>query len=328
MQRGAGTYAGAMLTVRVSAPAALADRAEQILRDGPSLVSLARYPGASVDPPGDVLVAMLERDAVNDVVQALVGLGVAREGTILVEEPGTWISQRALKVEQSSPDSDNVVWSQVVAQAYDQSRITAVFLAFMIMATLLAAIAVIINSPILVIGAMVLGPEFMAVVALGVALVRRRPHLLRQAAATLAVGFTVSIVVTMAFVGFTRLIGFVTPQMLRDERPDVSFIYTPNWWSLIIAVIAAAAGVLALTSSRSTGIIGVFVSVTTIPASGYFAVAVVFGRWDEALGSIAQLAINITGMAIAGWLTLALREVTSQRVSRLLARRSRAHTRT
>lgn len=313
-----------MLTVRVSAPAALANRAERILRDGPSLVSLERYPGASVTPAGDVIIAMLERDAVNDVVRSLIDLGVAHEGTILVQDPGTWISERALEVEKASPDSDNVVWSQVIAQAYDQSRISAVFLAFMVMATLLAAIAVITNSPVLVIGAMVLGPEFMAVIALGIALVRRRPGLLRQAARTLTVGFTVSILVTMAFVAIARLIGLATPELISAPRPDVSFIYTPNWWSLIVAVIAAAAGVLALTSSRSTGIIGVFVSVTTIPASGYFAVAVVFGRWDEALGSIAQLAINITGMAIAGWLTLELREVTSQRVSRLLARRRRS----
>ncbi|HAN71924.1 MAG TPA: DUF389 domain-containing protein, partial [Actinobacteria bacterium] len=104
---------------------------------------------------------------------------------------------------------------------------------------------------------------------------------------------------------------------------DVAFIYTPNWWSLLVAVIAAAAGVLAITSSRSMAIVGVFISVTTIPASGNVAVAAVFGNWDEVAGSAAQLGINITGMAVAGWLTLALRQVTAERVSRALARRAR-----
>lgn len=311
-----------MLMVRVSVTAALADQAERILRDGPSLVTLSRFRGASVDPEGDVLVALLERDAVNDVVTQLNEIGVPQHGTVLIQDPGTWVSERALTVERESPDSDNVVWPEVVEQAYQQSRVTPMFLAFMIMATLLAAIAVITNSPILVIGAMVLGPEFMAVIALGLALVRRRPSLFRRASVTLIVGFTVSILATMLFVQVARMVGLISDEDIYAPRPDVAFIYTPNWWSLIVAVIAAAAGVLALTSSRSTGIIGVFISVTTIPASGNFAVAAVFGQWHEALGSAAQLAINIAGMAVAGWLTLELRQWTSERVSRVLARRA------
>lgn len=103
-------------------------------------------------------------------------------------------------------------------------------------------------------------------------------------------------------------------------RPGVSFIYTPNAWSFIIAIIAAAAGVLALTSAQSTGIIGVFISVTTIPASGNIAVGIVFARWDEVLGSALQLGINLAGMAIAGWITLALRQWMADRTSRALVR--------
>ncbi len=312
-----------MLTVHVSVPAELADQAEAILRDGPSLVTLTRVRGASVEPLGDVITAMLERDAVNDVVDRLVAVGVPRQGCILIQDPGTWVSRPGLEVHQASPDSDNVVWSEVIEQAYAQSRITGVFLAFMIMATLLAAIAVITNSPILVIGAMVLGPEFMAVISLGLALVRRRPTLLRQALITLIVGFTVSILATMAFVLLARLVGLVSIDDIYSPRPDVAFIFTPNWWSLIVAAIAAAAGVLAITSARSMAIVGVFISVTTIPASGNVAVAAVFGNWHEVAGSAAQLGINIAGMAVAGWLTLELRQWTSDRVSRALARRGR-----
>jgi uncharacterized hydrophobic protein (TIGR00271 family) len=312
-----------VLTLRVSCPVELATRCGQILKAAPSLTSLARYPGASIDPPGDVFEAQLERDAVNDLVRALTELGVPRDGSIQILEPGTWVSERALKAEQTSPDADNVVWPQVIEQAYEQSKITPIFLAFITMATLLAAIAVITDSPILVIGAMVLGPEFMAVIALGLALVRKRHELLRQAARTLTLGFLFSISATVGFVAIARLVGLVTTSEITAQRPGVEFIYSPNAWSLIVAVIAAAAGVLALTTSMSTGIIGVFISVTTIPASGNIAVGLVFGQWNQVAGSAAQLAINIAGMALAGWATLALRQRMSQRTSRELARRSR-----
>ena len=262
----------------------------------------------------------MERDAVNDLLGALMDLGVQQRGTIQILQPNSWVSQRAYDAEQASPDTDNVVWSQVIEQAYEQSKITPIFLAFMTMATLLAAIAVITDSPILVIGAMVLGPEFMAVIAMGLALVRKRPHLLRQAARTLLLGFAFSITVTVGFVALARGSGLATLADVTAPRPGVSFIYTPNVWSFIVAIIAAAAGVLALTSSQATGIIGVFISVTTIPASGNIAVGIVFARWDEVLGSAAQLGINLTGMAIAGWITLALRQWMADRTSRALAR--------
>jgi uncharacterized hydrophobic protein (TIGR00271 family) len=311
-----------VLTVRVSCPAELTGRCEQILQAVPSLTSMSRFPGASIDPPGDVFEAQVERDAVNDVVGALTELGVPARGTIQILQPGSWVSQRALDAEQQSPDADNVVWPQVIEQAYEQSKITPIFLAFMTMATLLAAIAVITDSPILVVGAMVLGPEFMAVISLGLALVRRRPGLLRQAARTLVIGFAFSITVTVGFVALARATGLATLADIEAPRPGVAFIYTPNAWSLIVAVIAAAAGVLALTSSQSTGIIGVFISVTTIPAAGNVAVGIVFARWNEVLGSTWQLGINVTGMAIAGWATLAIRQWNSQRTSRALALRS------
>lgn len=312
-----------MLTVRVSCPSDLAPRCEEILRAAPSLTSFSRYPGASIDPPGDVFDAQMERDAVNDLVSELVKLGVQEQGTIQILQPGSWVSQRALDAEQKSPDADNVVWPEVIEQAYEQSRVSPIFLAFMTMATLLAAIAVITDSPILVIGAMVLGPEFMAVISLGLALVRKRPGLLRQAIRTLIIGFAFSITVTVAFVAIARATGLASLSDIEAPRPGVAFIYTPNAWSLIVAVIAAAAGVLALTSSQSTGIIGVFISVTTIPASGNIAVGIVFAQWDEVLGSAWQLGINLTGMAIAGWITLALRQWMANRTSRVLAQRSR-----
>ena len=53
--------------------------------------------------------------------------------------------------------------------------LTGTFVAFMVLATLLAAIGVVTDSPITIVGAMVVGPEFGPLAALAVSLVRRRP---------------------------------------------------------------------------------------------------------------------------------------------------------
>jgi uncharacterized membrane protein len=72
---------------------------------------------------------------------------------------------------------------------------------------------------------------------------------------------------------------------------------------------------LALTSARVGGLSGVFISVTTIPAAGNVALGIAFGVGDEIWGSIMQLLINLTGMALAGWVTLAIQEAVWSRVS-------------
>jgi uncharacterized hydrophobic protein (TIGR00271 family) len=190
----------------------------------------------------------------------------------------------------------------------------------MVLATLIAGIAIVLDSQILVIGAMVLGPEFGAVAALGVALVRRRGSLLRLAARTLLMGFVVAILATTLATLVGKSLGWVTLDDVAGSRPETAFIYTPDKWSFIVAVIAAAAGVLSLTSARVGGLSGVFISVTTVPAAGNVALGLAFGAWHEVWGSSLQLAVNLSGMAVAGWATLALQQAVWARVSAHRAR--------
>ncbi len=119
-----------------------------------------------------------------------------------IEPVRAWFSRRGYDAERRAPGSsaDSVVWADVTQRAYEESELNWTYTSFMTLATLIAGIAIVLDSQILVIGAMVLGPEFGAVAALGVALVRRRASLLRLAARTLVLGFVVAILATTAAV--------------------------------------------------------------------------------------------------------------------------------
>jgi uncharacterized hydrophobic protein (TIGR00271 family) len=162
---------------------------------------------------------------------------------------------------------------------------------------------------------MVLGPEFGAVAALGVALVRHRYGLLRRAMTTLLAGFAVAILLTTLFALAAKALGWILIDDVTGPRPGTNFIYFPSKWSFIVAVIAGAAGVLSLTSSRTGGLSGVFISVTTVPAAGNIALGLAFGAGSEVWGSTQQLALNLSGMAIAGWVTLTLQQTVWARMS-------------
>lgn len=321
-----------MLHLRISAPADLAPEVVRVLTDDPSVSGLAHLPGASLRPAGDLVLADVPREAADSLLTRLRATGVAVEGSIHVDPVPTWISQRALECERSAPGSpaDSVVWAEVVQRAYDDTELNWTYNSFLTLATLIAAIAIVLDSQILVVGAMVLGPEFGPIIALGVGMVRRRPNLLARAARCLVVGFAVAILLTLLMTLVGRGLGWLNAADIGAERPQTEFIYSPDRWSFVVAVIAAIAGTLSLTSARLGGLSGVFISVTTIPAAANIAVGLAFGLGDEVRGSSAQLGINLVGMAVAGWATLAFQQSVWSRVSArralLLASRRRGPT--
>lgn len=311
-----------MLHLRITTPPGSTAEVVELLEADPAISSLAVLSGASVRPNGDLILAAVAREAANDIVDKLRALGVHRTGSVHIEPVTTWISQAGFDAERRTPGSsaDSVVWAEVTQRAYDESELNWTYLSFMTMATLIAGIAIVLDSQILVIGAMVLGPEFVAVAALGLAMVRRRLTLGLLAARTLVVGFVVAIALTAVAALGARGLGWVVEEDVTGSRPGTAFIYSPDKWSFIVAIIAAAAGVLSLTSAKVGGLSGVFISVTTVPAAGNVGLGLAFGASHEIWGSTQQLLLNLTGMALAGWATLAFQQTVWARMS---ARRAR-----
>jgi uncharacterized hydrophobic protein (TIGR00271 family) len=307
----------AVMHLRIIAPSDLRSQIVSFLESQPAVSSVVLLPSASVRPRGDLVLADVAREAANDVIEELRSLGVQHAGSVHIEPVRTWMSQAGFDAERRTPGSsaDAVVWADVTQRAYEESELNWTYLSFMTLATMLASIAIVLDSQVLVIGAMVLGPEFTAVAALGLALVRHRLSLFALAVRTLSVGFLVAIVLTTLAALVARGLGWIVEADVTGPRPDTGFIYTPDKWSFIVAVIAAAAGVLSLTSAKVGGLSGVFISVTTVPAAGNVALGLAFGVGNEVWGSGLQLVLNVSGMALAGWATLAFQQAVWSRMS-------------
>ena len=103
--------------------------------------------------------------------------------------------------------------------------------------------------------------------------------------------------------------GLVSREMLLAERPLTDFIWRPDALSWVVGLLAGVAGMLSLTSKKSGSLVGVLISVTTVPAAANVAVAAAYGVWDEAGGSALQLVINLLAIVLAGLLTLVAQQV-------------------
>ncbi len=169
---------------------------------------------------------------------------------------------------------------------------------------MIAGIGVLLDQPILIVGAMVVGPEFGPIAGLCVALALRERALAARSLRALVIGFPFAIGVAVLATLVARAVGLVDPGMLDSAHPLTSFISRPDAFSFIVSFLAGIAGILSLTSAKSGALIGVLISVTTVPAAGNTAVALALGDPATAGGSLLQLAVNVSGMVLAGTLTL------------------------
>jgi uncharacterized membrane protein len=77
-------------------------------------------------------------------------------------------------------------------------------------------------------------------------------------------------------------------------------------FSVVVAVLAGIVGVVSLTEARASALIGVFISVTTIPAAADIGLSTAYASWTEAWGSTLQLLLNVVILIAIGALGLRL----------------------
>ncbi|KAA0111970.1 DUF389 domain-containing protein [Mycolicibacterium sp. P1-5] len=297
-----------MLHLRVIAPDDLRDKVVEVLRRQAGVTHLVVHPGAALDPPGDEISADIARESANDVIDGLKALDLRRRGAITLDLVDTVVSNAAYRAEKQADGDpgDAIVWEELSARTREESTLNITFLLFLCLACMIAAVGVVTDSPVTVVGAMVVGPEFGPLAALAVALVRRRLDLVRRASTALLVGFPVAMAATAVFVLAGEAVGWIKLGSTR-QLTDVDFIFQVGPLSFVVALLAGAAGMLSLVSAKSAALVGVFISVTTVPAAGFAVVAASVGEWDVAVQSAAQLVVNLVGITLAGVVVLAVR---------------------
>jgi uncharacterized hydrophobic protein (TIGR00271 family) len=282
--------------------------AVEILRAHSGVAHLVVHHGVAVKPGGDLIEADIARESTDEIVDSLCGLQLDRTGGITLETIETALSDAADKAEEDAPGegADAVVWQELLGRTGEESRLNVTFLAFLAIACLLAAVGIVTDSPVTIVGAMVVGPEFGPLAAIAVGLVLRRGDLVRRAAVALGIGFPVAMLVTLGATLLAEATGLFAASDLIGEH-QVDFIYQVGPYALIVALLAGAAGMLSMTSAKSAALVGVFISVTTVPAAGYAVVAAVLGEWDRCLSSAGQLVVNLIGIVLAAAIVLIFR---------------------
>lgn len=308
MRHAQRTLRPVVLHFRLTSPPTLTKRVVHLLTEQAWITNVTLQEGAVVRPPGDLVECDVAREKAGVLLNKLNGLGLDEVGGIVITTPTGTPYAAARRLEAAAPGhpDDAVIWEAVEAQAEAGAIPTVSFHVFLVLAVALASIAVITDSAVLVVGAMVVGPEYSAVAACCAGIALGRWSLFGRGVRLLVLSFLFAIAVVTLLALAARLLGMITLEEVTRPRPNTGFIWHPDKWSFIVALIAGAAGALALALSKTSTLVGVFISVTTVPAAGNLALGLAFWDGSEIAGSGEQLVVNIVGMQIAGTVVLLL----------------------
>ena len=290
-----------MLRVRVVSPADVTAQLVEFLRGEAAVIGLTVVP-AVAPAHTDSVQFDVTSDAANGVLRGLREAGLEPHGLVMVETVDATITEAARRPAwpPSFKGERAPVWDLVEASIRDNATYPPSFFGLLILAAIIGACGILTNSQILIVGAMVVGPEYSAIVSVALGLQQRDWPAVGRGLLVLLLGFLAAMVITLLFALSIRAIGRAPELYLRGVRPVSDLINSPNLFSVVVAVVAGLAGIVSLTLARGSALIGVFISVTTIPAAADVAVSVAFSSWHEALGSTVQLLLNVGLLILVG----------------------------
>ena len=248
-----------------------------------------------------VVSADLSPAAADQVVSAFHDFGIEHDDFVILRQD---VIAPGLGPGSSVSAEEGFAWVEIVGEARANARPIARYVLLMMVAGVIAGLGVITDNSILIIGAMAVSPDLLPMCATCVGLVSRRFALAGRSFLTLLTGMALVMGVALVMSLGLDLFGLIDPSG-NDYLGGLRGLAEADYVTVLIAASAGVAGILSF-ETRAANAVGVAISVTTVPASAFFGVAVAIGEIDQAWGALEVLGINLSLLVLAGSLTLLL----------------------
>jgi uncharacterized hydrophobic protein (TIGR00271 family) len=282
-----------------------------LLTSSSGVSNLVVLPGTAQLPDGDAVQFDVRSTSANSVFRQLEALQRDHGGAVGIRQVDATLGEEATPASKHFFVQRDVapVWDIVEARIRSDAVYAPSFYILLCIAGLIGAVGILTNSQILIVGAMVVGPEYNAIMGVALGLDKRHKRPVFRGLLALLAGFSAAIVITLIFGLLIRWSGHTPKLYLNGVRPVSSLINSPNLFSLVVAVLAGIVGVVSLTEARASALIGVFISVTTIPAAADIALSLAYSSWTQARGSAFQLLLNVAVLIVVGALVLRVQRI-------------------
>ena len=174
------------------------------------------------------------------------------------------------------------------------------YIAMTVLATVVATVGLIKNSPAVIIGAMVIAPLLGPNMALALGTTLGDWRTIRRCTITNILGIT--IVGTL-----TVLTGLVTGP--DPMIPEIATRTTVDVGDVMLALASGAAGALAFTAGAHATVVGVMVAVALLPPTVVCGLMLGAGEWRAGLGAGVMLVVNVVSVNLAATLVFLIQGI-------------------
>ncbi|MGB7063236.1 MAG: TIGR00341 family protein [Candidatus Zixiibacteriota bacterium] len=211
------------------------------------------------------------------------------------------------EVEQAGPGQEKpekkiagISREELYTDVQQISKLSWVFIVFVLLASVVAAIGILRDSTVAIIGAMVMAPLLGPNVALSLATTLGDIDLARRAMKTNVAGMLAAL-----FLAF--LVGIVF--QVDPDAPKIVSGTKVGLGDIILALAAGSAAALSFTTGVLSALIGVMVAVALLPPLVTLGMLIGAGRWDMALGALLLLLTNLICVNLSGVVTFLARGI-------------------
>jgi uncharacterized hydrophobic protein (TIGR00341 family) len=249
----------------------------------------------------------LPTEAVEPVLDLLREQGIEREAYTVVVDAETVLSKRFEELEaryaEEEKSEDRIAREELIASAKDLAPSWSTFLIMTVVSAVVATAGVLLDSPAVVVGSMVIAPLIGPAMATSVGTVVDNRELFLRGVKLQISGFTLAIAAAAVFAWVIKVLHFVPPGTDVFSIVQIESRLAPDFLSLAVALGAGVAGAISLSTGVSAALVGVMIAVALIPPTAVIGIGIAWGNPQAIIGSgvlvlVNALSINLAALAV------------------------------
>jgi uncharacterized hydrophobic protein (TIGR00341 family) len=241
--------------------------------------------------------------AVEHVLTSLREVGIEDE-FIVVSSIETARTPRIEKLEErfvnGREEDDSISREEIRTKALNMTPGRLTYYAMTLLSAIVATAGLLLDSPAIVVGSMVIAPQISAALTGTVGLVLDDRRMFVDGVVSMVAGLVVAMLGAFAFAWLVRSGGVVPGTIDITAIEQVQNRISPGLLALVVGVCAGAAGAFGLATAIPVSLVGVMIAAALIPAAAAVGIGVAWGDIGVSLGAFVLVAVNTTSILLAG----------------------------
>ena len=240
----------------------------------------------------------LPTGAVEPVLDRLREAGLQRDAYTVVVDAQTVVSDQFDELEDryaedDDHDEDRIAREELASQAAEMAPETNNFLLLTVISAVVATAGLLLDSPAVVVGSMVIAPLLGPAMATSVGTVVADDDLFRRGVRLQLTGGVVAVLAATLFAATLRVGGVlpITPAEVFATE-EIANRLTADILALPIALGAGVAGALSLSSGVSAALVGVMIAAALVPPTAVVGIGIAWGRPSAVIGAAVLVVLN------------------------------------